>query len=54
MQFLSSALTSERAQSTLRIITPGRPVHTNIFCQLLNGAYNPDTRYKAPAVINVQ
>ncbi len=36
------------------ILLPPAHLYTPTPSQLLNGAYNPDTRYKAPRVINVK
>ncbi len=53
MQFLYSALSSNELKA-LYILLPPAHLYTPAPSQLLNGAYNPDTRYKAPRVINVQ
>ncbi len=52
MQFLYSALSSNELKA-LYIWLPPAHLYTPT-PQLLNGAYSPDTRYKAPRVINVQ
>ncbi len=52
MQFLYSALSSNELKA-LYILLPLAHLYTPTPSQLLNGAYNPDTRYKAPRVINV-
>ncbi len=53
MQFLYSALSSNELKA-LYVLLPLAHLYTPTPSQLLNGAYNPDTRYKAPRVINVQ
>ncbi len=53
MQFLYSALSSNELKA-IYILLPPAHLYTLTPSQLLNGAYNPDTRYKAPRVINVQ
>ena len=50
MQFLYSALSSKK----LKALLPPAHLYTATPSQLLNGAYNQDTLYKAPRVINVQ
>ncbi len=52
MQFLYTSLSSNELIS-LDILLPPAHLHPPALSQLLNGAYNPDTRYKAPRVINV-
>ncbi len=46
MQFLYSALSSNELKA-LYILLPPAHLYTPTLSQLLNGAYNPDTRYKA-------
>ncbi len=53
MQFLYSTLSSNELKE-LYILLPLAHLYTPTPSQLLNGAYNLDTRYKAPWVINVQ
>ncbi len=53
MQFLYSALSSN-GLTACYILLPPAHLDTPTPSQLLNGAYNPDTRYKAPQVINLQ
>ncbi len=53
MQFLCSASSSDELKA-LYILLPPAHLYTPTPSQLHNGAYNPDTRYKAPQVINVQ
>ncbi len=53
MQFLYSALSSNKLKA-LYILLPPAHLYIPTPSQLRNGAYNPDTRYKAPWVINVQ
>ncbi len=52
MQFLSSALSSNELKALYILLSPAH-LYTPSHSQLLNGAYIPDTRYKAPRVINV-
>ncbi len=54
--FLSSALSSNELKALYILLPPAQLYHvyTPTPSQLLNRAYNPDTRYKAPRVINVQ
>ncbi len=47
MQFLNSALSSNELKA-LYILLPPAHLCTPTPSQLLNGAYNPDTRHKAP------
>ncbi len=55
MQFLYSALSSNelKVPYIFKLLPPAH-LYTPTPSQLLNGAYNPDTRYKVPLVINVQ
>ncbi len=53
MQFLYCALSSHELRR-FYILLPPTHLDTPTNSQLLNGAYNPDTRYKAPCVINVK
>ncbi len=53
MQFLYSALSSNELK-TLHILLPLAHLYTPKPSQLLDGAYNLGTCYKAPQVINVQ
>ncbi len=53
MHFLYSALSSNELKA-LYILLPPAHLYTPTPSQLLNGAYNPDTHYNAPRVINVQ
>ncbi len=56
MQFLHSILSSNELIALLHItpILPLAHLDTPTPSQLFNGAYNPDTRRKAPRVINIQ
>ncbi len=51
MQLLHSALSSNEPKA-LYVLLPLAILYTP--SRLLNGAYNPDTRYKAPREINIQ
>ncbi len=53
MQFLYSALSSNELKA-LYILLPPAHLYTPTPSQLLTTPYIPDTRYKAPRVINVQ
>ncbi len=53
MQFFYSALSSNELKALYILLLPPAHLYTPT-PQLLNGAYIPDTRYKAPRVINVQ
>ncbi len=55
MQFLCSAFSSNELKALYILLPPAHLlVCTPTPSQLLNGAYNPDTRCKTPRVINVQ
>ncbi len=54
MQFLYSALSLNELKALYILLLPPAHLYTPTPSQLLNGAYNPDTRYKVPRVIDVQ
>ena len=53
MQFLYCALSSNELKALYILFSPAH-LYTPTPSQLLKVAYNPDTRYKALRVINVQ
>ncbi len=53
IKWLYSALSSHELKA-LYVLLPPAHLYTPTPSQLLTGAYNPDTRYKAPWVVNVQ